>query len=269
MAETINIQRLANGYNVRSDLEISGGFLASIRDHGVLHPLLVYKLDGQVLVKEGHRRLQAALTLHIVEVPITWVDPPLEMSDEIVEQLVINSMQKPLSYTDRANQWAVLIQECGWSQKAVAEKFKLSETYVSLAVRTLKLPEALRKALDDHRIEPSAVEAIIPLPLEIQEEIADQVIRAKTVRRVNDVVAGAKAKHNIGRGGRAIKQMQEAVPEGADPLEALALGAMEEALSTLATAEDIAITCPQLRDRGRLTVKHLLETAHRLEQALQ
>ena len=261
----VQTKLLVNGINVRRDLDTSS-LIDSIRERGIQVPLLAYKMGKQWVVKEGHRRLACALALELPQVPVTEVEAPANSAEEIYDQVVLNTTQRPLSYTDLANAYQAL-KDAGWTQVKIARKFSVSEPEVSLALKSLQASPKLQAALNEGKLSPSAIEPLLPLPVDLQEELADTAVRAKTVRKVTELVNTKKAELGLGRGSRKAKQVE--IPEDVDPLEEMVISTLEEAAATLQVAETTPINHPVLRQKCRLKVKEILAIAKRLNEALE
>lgn len=255
--ETMNVRDLATGRNVRTSVDTE--LVDLIRESGILHPLLIYKQDGEWIIKEGHRRFEAALVLGLTDVPVTEVPPPASRADDIADQIVLNNSQKPFSYLDTARAFNTLKEECGWSQVQIARKFGLSEPQVSLALATLRVHPKIQEAVNDGKLQPSAVEPLCNLPMAVQDEIADAVVAAKTVRKVQQLVTAEKKARNI-KGRKQGDQPQ--VDARAE--EVMAVTMLEDALANMAMVKDEKITSQVMRERAQLAVKQMLEIAERM-----
>ncbi len=185
--QTLPVKQLATGMNVRLDEDVSD-LLPLIQKYGIKNPLLVYEQDGRWVIKEGHRRFACALVIGMTEVPVSTVDAPADKAEAIQEQIVINNSQKPLSFMATARAYRTLRDECGKSQQKIGEMFGVSKSVVSLAMSTLDAHPRLQEAIDQGKLEPSAVEPLLPLPMSVQEDLVDAVIRGKTARRVTALV---------------------------------------------------------------------------------
>lgn len=173
--------------NVRSKIELDSDFVQSIKQMGILTPLSVYRLGEQWVVKDGHRRLAAAVAVGLTSVPCAEVDVPSDPAVARAQQVIINNMRQNLDYLSVARGYQELI-DAGWTRVAVAAWFNISETSLSLALSTLKAHPKVQEAIVAGRISSSAVEPLLPLPWEDQERLIDAAIAEKTVRKVAALV---------------------------------------------------------------------------------
>ncbi|MBW9121896.1 ParB N-terminal domain-containing protein [Microbacterium trichothecenolyticum] len=109
--------------NVRTTAPLEPGFVDSIRQVGVLTPLLAWRdQDGAVHVLAGQRRTLAAREAGIVTVPVYVVDAADDdTARRIVEQLIENDQREALTDADRIQAWRALELE-GLSATAIAKR---------------------------------------------------------------------------------------------------------------------------------------------------
>lgn len=92
---------LVVGANVRLDPQVDKTFVASIRERGVLEPLVCYRDDeGRLVVLHGQRRTLAAVQARRERVPVVVVDEPAD-HHRIVDQVTENDHRTPLSTVER------------------------------------------------------------------------------------------------------------------------------------------------------------------------
>lgn len=109
--------------NVRTTAPLDAGFIDSIRQVGVLTPLLAWRdADGGVHVRAGQRRTLAATEVGIPTVPVYVVDATDDdTARRIVEQLIENDQREALTDADRIQAWRALELE-GLSATAIAKR---------------------------------------------------------------------------------------------------------------------------------------------------
>lgn len=87
--------------NVRREVDLTAAFVGSVREHGVLSPVLVRRDTlGQLLVVDGQRRTLAAIEADVATVPYAWVSGVGDDETRIVDQVVLNEHRTPLSAAD-------------------------------------------------------------------------------------------------------------------------------------------------------------------------
>lgn len=109
--------------NVRTVAPLEAGFIESIREHGVLTPILAWRdTNGGVNVRAGQRRTLAAREAGAATVPVYVVDANDEDTGRrIVEQLIENDQRESLTDADRIQAWRALELE-GLSATAIAKR---------------------------------------------------------------------------------------------------------------------------------------------------
>ena len=117
----------------------------SIKEHGILEPLVVAKTPAGYQIIAGERRWRAAKIAGLPTVPavIKETSPRgmLEMA------LVENVQREDLNALDRAKAFIRLIEEFGLTNKEIAKRISKSSAYISNSIRLLSLPDALKDGL--------------------------------------------------------------------------------------------------------------------------
>jgi len=88
--------------NVRAEANLTPAFIASVRDNGVLMPILVQDVDGQMRVRAGQRRTLAAIEAGLPTIPARVVTGDDDHARRILEQIIENDDRTGLTDTDRA-----------------------------------------------------------------------------------------------------------------------------------------------------------------------
>lgn len=133
---TMKIEQITVNGNVRKDLRLDDEFVASIREHGIIQPLIIN--DG-VLVA-GHRRLAAASILELPEVPVVLMD--LAPEDVRAIQLVENVHRNDLTPLELAQaMWDMKVDDdltqpmiedaTGMNRKVISELQKIGKAFAS------------------------------------------------------------------------------------------------------------------------------------------
>lgn len=124
---------------------------ASIKEHGVLQPLLVRPMaDGSYRLVAGERRYRAARMAGVTEVPVTI----REMTDEeeSIFALIENLHREDLNAIEEAQGIKTLIDTFGFTQEEAAQKVGKSRTAVTNSLRLLNLPEDISALVRDGKI---------------------------------------------------------------------------------------------------------------------
>jgi ParB family chromosome partitioning protein len=148
----------------------------SLRQHGMLQPILVRTAGDRFQVIAGERRLRAAVEAHLAEVPARV----LELDDQRVNELAIveNLQRKDLNAIEKAQAFRRYLDSYGGTQEELAGRLGIDRSTLSNLLRLLDLPEELQHAVVSDQISPGHARAL--LAIENPEE------QAAACRRVID-----------------------------------------------------------------------------------
>lgn len=132
----------------------------SIRDHGMLQPILVRPMeDGSYRIVAGERRWRAARMLGLDEVPVNIK----EMTDTEAAQLALieNLQRENLNPVEEAMGFKELIEKYGMTQDAVAKTIGRSRSSVSNSMRILALPDRILNIVEDGELSLGHAKALL------------------------------------------------------------------------------------------------------------
>lgn len=157
----------------------------SIRQHGVLQPLLVRPLpEGNYQLVAGERRWRAARAAGLSEVPVVVK----ELSDtEAMELAIIENLQREdLNPIEEAEGLQALADKCGYTQEEIAASVGKSRPAIANALRLLRLPEEVREMTKEGKISAGHARALLAFDNEaMMLEAANRIVSHKlTVRDV-------------------------------------------------------------------------------------
>ncbi len=161
----------------------------SIREHGVLQPLIVRPVaDGSYQLVAGERRWRASRLAGLTEVPV--IVRTLNDSEVAVIALIENLQRENLNPIEEAEGISRLIEEYSFTQEQAAEKLGKSRTAVTNTLRLMNLPEKVRSLVSDEFLTAGHARALLGLTEKgIIEEIADEVVAKKlSVRETEKLV---------------------------------------------------------------------------------
>lgn len=148
----------------------------SVREHGVLQPLLVREVGGHFELIAGERRFRAASEAGLKEVPIIRMD----VSDrEALELALIENLQREdLNVIEEARGYRLLADSFDLTQEQIAERVGKGRATITNALRLLELPNALQRMVASQELSPGHAKVLMSLKIE-QEQIllAERVIR--------------------------------------------------------------------------------------------
>lgn len=131
----------------------------SIKQHGILQPLLVRPYGSSYQIVAGERRWRAARMAGLEEVPVNI----RELSDsETMQIAVIENLQREnLNPVEEALGYNELIEKYGMTQEKVAKMVGKSRSSIANSVRILSLPQNVLKLLEDGRISTGHAKALL------------------------------------------------------------------------------------------------------------
>ena len=171
-------------FNEDSLIELS----ESIKQHGIVQPLVVAKQKDYYEIIAGERRWRAAKIAGLKEVPVIIKD---YSPQEIMEVALIENIQREdLNPIEEAKAYKNLIDEYNLKQDQVAEKVSKSRTAVTNALRLLKLDDRVQEMLINESISSGHARALLGLDdAERQYNIATQIFDEKlSVRETEKLV---------------------------------------------------------------------------------
>ena len=133
----------------------------SIRQHGILQPLLVRRRDDYYEIIAGERRWRAARLAEQKEVPVLIK----EVSDQERSELALieNLQRADLDPIEEATAFAALIEEYGLKQEEVAQRVSKSRTAVTNSMRLLKLDPRVQEMLRAQQISAGHARALLAI----------------------------------------------------------------------------------------------------------
>ncbi|MCZ6894822.1 MAG: ParB/RepB/Spo0J family partition protein [Gammaproteobacteria bacterium] len=159
--------------------EAQESLVASIREHGILQPILVRRVaavgdaDGSYEIIAGERRWRAAQEARITRVPVLIRD--FNDSEALEIALVENVQRVDLSPIEEAAGYQRLIDEFGHTQDALGQLIGRSRSHIANTLRLLNLPAEVRNMLDDGRLTAGHARAL--LGTENPIDVARQIVR--------------------------------------------------------------------------------------------
>lgn len=178
--------------NVRNVADLKADFIASIKEHGVLVPIVAVRDgDGQVLVRMGQRRTLAARQAGRSSVPVYVRTLPTgdQTVERVSQQIVENDHRDELTDADRARGIQQMM-DAGLSVTKVAKKLSVDKETVK-AADTIRNSTAAMQALDGGQI--SLVEAAAVTEFEDDPDAQKRVVQAAGTPEFNHVVAQVRA----------------------------------------------------------------------------
>jgi len=161
---------------------------ASIKEKGVLQPILVRKREGQYEVVAGERRLRASRALGLEEIPV--IVKEVTDQEAFVIALVENIQREELNPIEEAEAYRKLIEEFEYTQEAVAQSVGKDRSTISNLLRVLKLPTEIRKSVYDGDLSVGHARALlgVEIPTERDRLFVLTIKKGLSVRELENLV---------------------------------------------------------------------------------
>jgi len=135
--------------------------VSSIRESGILQPLIVAKTPAGYQIIAGERRWRAAKLAGLITVPVIIKETTAR---EMLEMAIVENVQREdLNPIERAQSFERLIEEFGLPVSEIAKRIGKSDSYVSNTLRLLALPDAIKDGLMSSAITEGHARAIAGL----------------------------------------------------------------------------------------------------------
>jgi ParB family chromosome partitioning protein len=211
----------------------------SIREHGVLQPILVSEtVDGYQLVA-GERRLRAAQAAGLDRVPA--VVRQLADREQIELALVENLQREDLDPLETAEAYRQLIEEFGFTQDDVAQRVGKARSTVANTLRLLDLAPGVQAAVADGRLTEGHGRALGGLAVELQDRVLDSVTGQElSVRQTEELV----------------RRLREPKPEPTGPLTRRTDPELERVEEDLRRSLGTKVSLARSRRGGRIVIEY-------------
>jgi ParB family chromosome partitioning protein len=161
--------------------------IISIREHGLIQPILIRPLSHGFEIVAGHRRYQACKSLRWRFIPCKIREMTNKQAFEI--QLSENIQRKSMDPIEEAEAFRRYVIDFGWGGVSdLAKKIGKSEEYVSHRIQLLKLSEEIKNKIVSNRLNVSKAIEISNIPMEKQSQIVGEIIKKNlSVKRIREL----------------------------------------------------------------------------------
>lgn len=200
----------------------------SIREVGVMQPIVVRRVEMNYQIVAGERRWRAAQRAGLTRIPAVVKEVPDEKVLELA--LIENIQREELTPIEEAHAYQRLMEEMGWTQEELAAHVGKDRATVSNMVRLLRLPLDVQKLVEDRIISMGHARALLSLNNDALQRKLAQVIAEKQLS-VRDAEALVK---------RALKGETVVAPAAERPVDPNVKAAEDKLSKTLNTKVRIA-----------------------------
>jgi ParB family transcriptional regulator, chromosome partitioning protein len=175
----IDIDRIARNPSqprLHLDEERLEELAASIRENGILQPILVRPFNDGYQLVAGERRLSAAQRAGLLKVPVTIRDVPDDLLLELA--LVENIQREPLNPIEEAQAYQKLMETTSATQEQISGRLGKDRSTIANSIRLLKLPPTIKPLVAEGKISPGHARALLASSANMSEmaEVAALII---------------------------------------------------------------------------------------------
>lgn len=186
----------------------------SIREHGIIQPLTVRKLQsGYYQIIAGERRWRAARMAGLDQVPAIVIEADDRKAMELA--MIENLQREDLNPMEEAEGYRQLMEQYNLTQEETAQRVGKSRSAVANALRLLNLCPSVRAMVEDGRLTSGHARTILPLSPTLQKKAADAVLKSdlsvrQTELLVKKLTAEVKETPAVTTGGLEVNYAEEA-----------------------------------------------------------
>ena len=167
----------------------------SIREHGIIQPLIVRSAVGRYQLVAGERRWRAAKIAGLSQVPVIVQDYADDLIMEVA--LIENIQREDLNPIEVAHAFERLARDHKLSHEQIAERTGKDRTTITNMLRLLRLPGDIQLLLAEHRLSMGHARALLSLPtpelqIQVAERIASEGLSVRQVERLVQKMTGPR-----------------------------------------------------------------------------
>ncbi len=184
-------QIVAGRYQPRQqfDEEAINALAKSVKEKGILQPILVRKQNDKYEIIAGERRYRAALQAGLTEVPV--IEKSMADNEALEIALIENIVRQDLTPLEEAKGFEQLMREFAYTQEKLSEVVGKSRSYIANTLRLLNLPDGVKSLLNQGKL--TAGHARCLIGLQDAEELASKIVaEGLNVRQVEVMVSENK-----------------------------------------------------------------------------
>ncbi len=209
----------------------------SIKEHGIIQPIVVRKKDKSYEIVAGERRWRAARKAELTQVPCLI----RELSDEqnMLIAIIENMQREDLNPVEEAEGLNQMIATFGMTQEQISRSVGKSRPYIANSLRLLKLPDYIKEDMAEGRISAAHGRTLIP--------VEDETVRKALCERIiKEGISVRETERLVSEQGKAKKRRPAAKVKNPDVARV-----EEELKETLGTR----VTINQNGKKGRIEIE--------------
>ena len=148
----------------------------SIRQHGIIQPLTVRKLQsGYYQIIAGERRGRAARLAGLSQVPVVVIEADDRKAMELA--MIENLQREDLNPMEEAEGYHTLMEQYGLTQEETSQRVGKSRSAVANALRLLNLCKEVRELVEEGKLTGGHARALVPLTTDVQQKAAAIIVK--------------------------------------------------------------------------------------------
>lgn len=148
----------------------------SIREHGIIQPLTVRKLQsGYYQIIAGERRWRAARMAGLSQVPVVVIEADDRKAMELA--MIENLQREDLNPMEEAEGYHTLMEQYGLTQEETSQRVGKSRSAVANALRLLNLCKEVRELVEEGKLTGGHARALVPLTTDVQQKAAAIIVK--------------------------------------------------------------------------------------------
>ena len=169
------------------DKEKINELASSIKEHGIIQPLLVVKKDDDYIIVAGERRYRAAIVAGLKEIPVIVKEYSEKEISEVA--LIENLQREDLNEIEKAMAYNELKESFNMTQEDIAKRLGTSRASIANTLRLLSLSDVIKDALRENKISAGHARAILSVEEEYREEFLELIISKNLSVRESEKLA--------------------------------------------------------------------------------
>jgi len=164
----------------------------SIKEYGILNPILALKKNEKYEIIAGERRYRAAKMIGLKEIPVIIKEIDESKISELA--LIENLQRENISQIEEAKTYREILKNKNITEDKLSEMIGKSQPYIANKIRLLKLPESIQKAIGNKQISERHARSLLTVDnLNEQEELLDKIIKEKlSVKELDNIIKKRK-----------------------------------------------------------------------------
>jgi ParB family transcriptional regulator, chromosome partitioning protein len=165
----------------------------SVREHGIVQPLVVTRAGDRYKLIAGERRFRAAQRAGLRTVPVV-IKEMMQEGEALQIALIENIQREDLNPMEEAMAYGQLNQEFGLTQEEISKKVGKERSTVANFLRLLKLPDSVKKLLGSGQLSMGHARALLAVDsAKKQELLAERVVKRNLSVRQTEMLAAGQA----------------------------------------------------------------------------